>query len=72
VRADGTIEHLVAPEYHYDPIHAEGCLAFHHFGWELLDRLREVGFTGVAAHFYWSLRFGYLGPDQVLFAARKA
>lgn len=71
VRADGTIEHLETPEYHYDPIHSEGCLAFHHFGWELLDRLREVGFTGVAAHFYWSLRFGYLGPDQVLFAARK-
>jgi hypothetical protein len=71
VRDDGTVEHLEPPEYHYDPIHAEGCLAFHHFGWELLDRLREAGFAAARAHFYWSFRFGYLGPDQLLFSARK-
>lgn len=70
-RDDGTVEHLEPPEYHFDPIHDEGCLAFYHFGWELLDRLREIGFASVAAHLYWSRRFAYLGADLVLFSARK-
>jgi hypothetical protein len=32
-RKDGTIEHLLPPEYHDDPRNPEGCLCFQHFGW---------------------------------------
>lgn len=42
---DGTIEHLCQPEYHGDPVNGEGILAFYHFGWDLLDELRGVGFS---------------------------
>lgn len=69
---DGSIEHLLPPEYHGDPIREEGCLCFHDFGWDLLDDLRRVGFEGVVAVVYWSRELGYLGGgEQMLFWARK-
>ena len=68
---DGVVHHLLPPEYHGDPINNDGCLCFYHFGWELLDQLRALGFSDVAAYFYWSRQFGYLGGDQLLFKAVK-
>lgn len=47
VRPDG-VEHLSPPEYHGDPV-SSGALCFHHFGWDLLDRLRAAGFTAASA-----------------------
>lgn len=69
---DGTVRHLLPPEYHGDPLSADGCLCFHHFGWDLLDLLRDMGFRDVTGLLYWSREFGYLGADdQVMFLARK-
>jgi 2-polyprenyl-3-methyl-5-hydroxy-6-metoxy-1,4-benzoquinol methylase len=68
---DGSVEHLMEPEYHGDPINVAGCLCFYHFGWQLLDEFREAGFNSVKALFYWSDNFGYLGGDQALFTATK-
>ena len=45
---DGRIEHLQPPEYHGDPL-GGGVLCFHHFGWDLLDALREAGFADAVA-----------------------
>jgi hypothetical protein len=42
------------------------------FGWSLLDAFRAAHFEDVAAHFFWSPAFGYLGGEQVVFVARKA
>ncbi len=67
----GSVEHILEPEYHGDPTNTEGCLCFYHFGWEILDQLRQVGFTQVRAHFFWSEKLGYLGEEQILFSARK-
>ena len=66
----GEIEHLLEPEYHYDPVRPEGCLAFYHFGWEILEDLRGAGFEEANAHLVWSDAFGYLG-QQVLLTARR-
>ena len=72
LREDGAIEHLAEPQYHGDPVNSEGCLSFYTFGWEMLDRLKELGFREAAAHFFWSLHYGYLGEqEEMLFAARK-
>jgi len=68
---DGTIEHLLPPEYHGDPLRKEGCLCYYHFGWELLDDMREAGFRDPRACLYWSREFGYLGIEQILFQADK-
>ncbi|MEM9598181.1 MAG: class I SAM-dependent methyltransferase, partial [Acidobacteriota bacterium] len=69
--ADGSVEHLLEPEYHGDPLVEEGCLAFYHYGWQLLDDLRSLGFVDVALTVYWSQWFGYLGRDQLVLTAAK-
>ena len=44
---DGSIEFLMDPEYHGDPIRPEGVLTFYYFGWGLLDDLTQSGFSDV-------------------------
>ena len=45
IDAAGRIEHLrQPPEYHGDPL-SGGVLCFHHFGWDLLDAIRQAGFA---------------------------
>ncbi len=44
----------------------ESAEPLHLFGWDLLDIMRDVGFGDVAAHFYWSDEFGYLGPFNMI------
>jgi radical SAM superfamily enzyme YgiQ (UPF0313 family)/2-polyprenyl-3-methyl-5-hydroxy-6-metoxy-1,4-benzoquinol methylase len=69
---DGTIRHLLTPEYHGDPVNADaGCLCYQVFGWELLSDLKSAGFDDAGANMYWSRDFGYLGGDQLIFAATK-
>lgn len=46
--ADGSVTHRGEPEYHGDPL-SGGVVCFHHFGWDLLSALEEIGFTDVAA-----------------------
>jgi hypothetical protein len=72
VNADGSIEHLLPPEYHGDSVKTRGQLCYYHFGWDLLDSLREAGFSDSALYFYWSYRRGYLGGlQQFLICAKK-
>ena len=71
IDANGEIKHLLPPEYHGNPLDPDGCLSFYSFGWELLDQLRQVGFSDVAAYRYQSDHFGYLGAPQFIFRAIK-
>ena len=72
LKNDGSIEHLLAPEYHGDPMNSsEGCLCFFHFGWEMLNDLKEVGFDEAYSLFCYSKEYAYLGGDQVFFVANK-
>jgi len=72
VNADGTISHLMPPEYHGDPLNTNGCLCFYHFGWDMLENVRKLGFRDAVALIYWSRDFGYLGNSaQVIFTAQK-
>jgi len=67
----GEIIFLKEPEYHGDPVNPDGCLCYYHFGWELLNEIREIGFSKVYSLLYWSDYYGYLGGDQVIFYAQK-
>ena len=71
LRSDGSIEHLLPPEYHGDPQQEGGILAYTNFGWDLLDEMREIGFRKVRGLFYWSLRFAYFGQSNIVFVAEK-
>lgn len=68
---DGTLTHHEPPEYHGDPLSADGCLCYTHFGWEMLDQVRQCGFSDAYAVAYWSDIFGYLGVEQFMFVAIK-
>ena len=73
MRDDGSIEHLLPPEYHGDPLDPRGCLCFHHFGWDVLDFLRQAGFRHVEAYSIWSRELCYLAAegDLLQFVAVK-
>lgn len=71
INPDGTINHLLEPEYHGDPVSEKGILCFTVFGWELLDQFRNAGFKDVYLVLAWSDLFGYLGGEQVFFIAKK-
>jgi SAM-dependent methyltransferase len=71
VHCNGDVQHLVTPEYHGDPLCSAGCLSYYTFGWELLDQIRNIGFSSVSAIIFWSLKFAYFGSSELLFVARK-
>ena len=52
-------------------IAADTSEPLHLFGWDLLDTLRGLGFADVAAHFYWSDEFGYLGPFNMIISGER-
>jgi len=69
---DGSIEHLMTPEYHGNPIdHENGSLCFRYFAWDLLEDMRKVGFKDPIVLNYWSRDFAYLGREQFIFMASK-
>lgn len=68
---NGTINHLVKPEYHGDPISNEGCLSYYTFGWRLLDELHHIGFSKVYILLYWSEKYCNLGNEQIIICAEK-
>jgi len=68
----GNITHIQPAEYHGDPLKEEGCLCFYHFGWDMLDKIRQLGLAQCGGYIYWSRKFCYLGEPQALFMAKKA
>lgn len=60
VREDGSIEHLLPPEIHGDPV-SGGVLCFHHFGWDLLQACQAAGFRRAQWVRTWSPREGLFG-----------
>jgi len=72
VNEDGSLKHDEAPIYYNTPAGpAGGLLCYQHFGWEMLDELREAGFSEVKATFVWSLNMGILGSDVMVILAKK-
>ncbi|GAB2661948.1 class I SAM-dependent methyltransferase [Arenimonas aestuarii] len=60
IREDGSIEHLLPPEIHGDPV-SGGVLCFHHFGWDLLQACLDAGFRRAQWVRTWSSREGLFG-----------
>jgi SAM-dependent methyltransferase len=51
--ADGGIVHHQEPEYHGDPVRG-GILCFYHFGWDILDQARLLGFSSATMKLAWA------------------
>lgn len=72
VGSDGSVEHLLTPEYHGDPVDPQGgILCYYHFGWELLEDLKTAGFGAARVDVYWSSEYGHLGDIQPVIIATK-
>lgn len=67
---DGSVKHLLPPEYHGDPLSNAGVLCFWHFGWQLTDDLRCAGFADAYCCLFNDLRMGY-AMNQMIFCAQK-
>lgn len=71
VRSDGSIEHILPPIYHGDPLDPRGVLCYQTFGWDFLNLLARAGFAEPTLFLFWSPGFGYLGgPQPLIFAAK--
>lgn len=69
---DGTIEHLMEPIMHGDPMNpSEGILCFQVFGWDILEMMRRAGFSEVKVNLFWSKSRVVLGDPLPYFFARK-
>ncbi len=65
LNANGEVEHLLPPEFHGDPVRPEGgILCFYHFGFDILDGLRQAGFRDASVRWYWSSARGNIGGIQ--------
>jgi SAM-dependent methyltransferase len=65
------VVHLLPPEYHGDPLSDQGVLCFRHFGWEMLEEVKNCGFRDAHAISCHSNELGYLGEPQLYFIAVK-
>lgn len=62
---NGTITHLLDPEYHGNPVDMEGgSLCFRYFAWSVIEHLRDAGFKEVEVISYWSKELLYFGDPQ--------
>ncbi len=60
VMPDGSIHHILPPEYHGDPAGQDGILSLRAFGWEILDEMKGLGFSEVMAKFIFGPLYGYM------------
>jgi SAM-dependent methyltransferase len=60
MRPDGSIHHILPPEYHGDPANHGGVLSFRSFGWNILDEMRAAGFTRAEARFLFGPLHGHM------------
>ena len=70
INDEGKLEHLLAPEYHGNPL-GPPSLCFTSFGFELIEQLRTLGFEDSYAQFYFNLELGYWGDPEILLIAVK-
>lgn len=57
----GSVRTIGTPEYHGDPVNPEkGSLCFYHFGWELLEEIKNSGFKESFNFYTYSRFYGYL------------
>lgn len=70
VKKGGSIDHILPPQYHGDPLSDDGILCFQIFGWDMLKDLCRTGFSDAYAITFHSQKMGYL-TNQIFFVAEK-
>jgi SAM-dependent methyltransferase len=67
---DGTLQHLLPPIYHHDPLRPEGIIVFTIFSMEMLLKLSDLGYETrmYRLHDFWQ---GILGANAIVFESTK-
>lgn len=68
----GQLEHILTPAYHGNPVSTDGSLVFTDFGWDVLDEMKNSGFSDVSVEVYASAELGHLGGGQLVLKACKS
>lgn len=69
--ANGELLNLLPPMYHGNPVSSGGSLVFTDFGWDVIEHLKQAGFSEVTIKGYSSAEFGHLGGVQIIFYSTK-
>ena len=71
-RLDGdTIEHLLPPIYHSDPVRKDGTLLVYDYGWDFVDCMHRLGWRDVKFIHVWSEPKKYFGRNFILRAVKS-
>jgi hypothetical protein len=62
---EGGVKYLLPPIYHGNPVSENGSLVFTDFGWDILESLRNAGFSEADVNVYGSSFYGHLGAQLV-------
>ncbi|NCU38321.1 glycosyltransferase [Candidatus Saccharibacteria bacterium] len=68
---DGRVDNILPCNFHGNPVSADGSLVFTDFGWDLMNDLKNAGFSDVCVDVYTSLEYGHLGGGQLVFRMIK-
>lgn len=69
---DGSINYIMDPIYHGNPVDKDGSLVFHDFGWDIFDVFKNIGFETIDLVSYHNYFYGHIGEaDQFCFIAKK-
>jgi SAM-dependent methyltransferase len=69
--ADGELVNLLPLMYHGNPVSSGGSLVFTDFGWDVIEHLKQAGFSEVTIKCYSSAEFGHFGGVQIIFCLTK-
>ncbi len=68
----GTVENLLPPIFHGNPVSEQGSLVFTDFGWDQLEAIRAAGFADAWVDLHLDSAQGLIGDVQIVFRAVKA
>ncbi len=60
ISEDGSIRHILEPEYHGDPMSEKGVLVFETPGWDIIERAKDAGFSKAFMRFIISGHHGII------------
>jgi ubiquinone/menaquinone biosynthesis C-methylase UbiE len=64
---NGSLTHLLPEQYHGNPLSEKGSLVFTDFGWDVLDNIKNTGFSEAHVNIYYSKNYAHLGQYQIVF-----
>lgn len=67
----GKLVNIMPPIYHGNPISSDGSLVFTDFGWDVIEHIKQSGFSKAKMEVYASAEHGHLGGGQKIFCLIK-